>query len=522
MPTISQLPRVAQVTPADEIPLSQGGATHSVSVGALLAGTQPAVISASGKLFGRTSLGPGGPEPITVGPGLMLNDGTLFASSADLTNLPQQATMIPTDQVVLNSDGNPRLLPLSLLRGLFSAGANIGINPAGTISSSGAQGAAYSVTNLTPAMTIATDDLVAISQSGTDHTISYANFLDGLTIDLAQPAAGATDTDALWVSQGSNTMLRQSFSAIWSWFTAKLPSYKLPVVEITVNTTLDGTVHNGRILICSQPVTLSPAPLNMGNGFFCDVLNLSSGNVIFGAGITSSSGSSWLLSGQAAAIRCVSYSGGNVVFASLVGSGSSDGTAPAAPGQVISLNASSATTSSLALNWSPPSAGGAVSNYTVQYRIAGATIWSTYVAGLTTINTLVTGLAAGTTYDFQVYAVNGGGAGPASTVANASTTAIAGAVIGITWNMVPSGNYTHGLGSIVVNAHINPGSAAVQFGFSASSTVPPASWTLANYVNTDLWGAYVSTPSFAGTWYAWIEGTDGSKLTVYPTAFTVT
>ena len=42
------------------------------------------------------------------------------------------------------------------------------------------------------------------------------------------------------------------------------------------------------------------------------------------------------------------------------------------------------------------------------------------------------------------------------------------------------------------------------------------------FVNTDLWGAYVSTPVVAGTWYAWVEGTDGSRPTVYPIAFTVT
>ena len=57
-------------------------------------------------------------------------------------------------------------------------------------------------------------------------------------------------------------MLRQTFAAIWSWLMAKQPSYKLPIVEITSNTTLDGTVHNGRILICSQPVTLTPAQLS--------------------------------------------------------------------------------------------------------------------------------------------------------------------------------------------------------------------------------------------------------------------
>ena len=117
---------------------------------------------------------------------------------------------------------------------------------------------------------MAASDLVAISQGGADHTISYGNLLDGLTIDLAQPAIAATDTDALWVAQGSNTMLRQTFSAVWSWLTTKLTSYRLPVVEITHDTTLDATLHNGRILVCSQPITLTPLLLNLGNGFFCD------------------------------------------------------------------------------------------------------------------------------------------------------------------------------------------------------------------------------------------------------------
>ena len=40
-------------------------------------------------------------------------------------------------------------------------------------------------------------------------------------------------------------------------------------------------------------------------------------------------------------------------------------------------------------------------------------------------------------------------------------------------------------------------------------------------VNTDLWGQYMPTPTTAGTWYAWAEGTDGSAATVYPTSFTV-
>jgi hypothetical protein len=319
MPTIAQLPAASAVSAADELPVSQGGTAHSVSVGTLLAGTQPAIMAETGALLGRVSLGPGGPEPISVGQGLVLNAGTL-AASINVAGLPQQTTLSINDHAIVESGGAPQLLPLSSLRGLFSAGADINIDVNGTISvSATASGTAgnYSITQLPTVSTIAANDLVAISQNGTDHTISYGNLLDGLTIDLAQPAAPATDTDTFWVAQGSSTLLRQTFAAIWAWLVTKQPSYKLPVVEITTNTTLDGTIHNGRILVCSQPVTLSPAAPNMGSGFYCDVLNLSSGTVTLGSGIRTSSGTTSVPTGHAAAIRVATCSGGTVVFASV-------------------------------------------------------------------------------------------------------------------------------------------------------------------------------------------------------------
>ncbi len=418
------------------------------------------------------------------------------------------------------------LLSLSLLRGLFSAGTNINIDASGTISAnstsvSGETGS-FDIGSLTSVATIAATDLVAISQAGTDHSISYADLLDGLTIDLAQPATPAADSDAFWVAQGSSTMSRQTFAALWAWLTPKLPSYKLPVIEITTNTTLDGTVHNGRILVCSQPITLSPALVNMGSGFNCDILNLSSGVVTFAAGITTSSGLATLPSGQYASLLVATYSGGTVVFAALSGSGSS-GIPITPPGQVMSLVASGPTSTSVALSWSAPTSGGTVGGYTIQYRITGTTTWSTFTTGLTTTSASVTGLTAATAYGFQVYAANGGGAGQASSVTSASTTAAAtGAVTAITWEMVPSGSYAHGAGFIGVNAQITPSSVVVQFGFSTSSTVPPTSWVLAGFVNSNIWGAYVPTPAVAGTWFAWVEGTDGSLPTVYATPFTVT
>ena len=526
MPTILQLPSVSQVTPADELPLSQAGITYSVSVEALLAGTQSAITAGSGTLLGRVSFGEGSPELVPVGLGLALSGGVLAASGADHATFSQQTTLATTDQVVLNSVGKPMLLSLSLLRGLFSAGKNISIDHSGTISSVATgvsdETGSYDIGSLTSVTTIAATDLVAISQAGADHSISYANLLDGLTIDLAQPATLPADSDTFWVAQGSSTMSRQTFAALWSWLTPKLPSYRLPVIEITTNTTLDGTVHNGRMLICSQPIILSPASVNMGSGFHCHLLNLSSGAVTFAAGVTTSSGSATLPSGQYASLFVASYSGGTVVFAALSG-GESSGTPITLPGPVTSLVASGPTSTSVALNWSAPTSGGAGSSYTVQYRITGTTTWSTFATGLTITNASVTGLIAATAYGFQVYAANSGGAGQPSNVASASTTAAAtGAVTAITWEVVPSGSYAHGAGSIGINAHITPSSAAVQFGFSTSSTVPPTSWVLAGFVNSNLWGAYVSIPAVAGTWFAWVEGADGSSPTVYATPFTVT
>src|SRR5580704_2590992 len=97
MPTIAQLPPVASVTAADEVPVSQTGVTRSVSVGILLSSMQPAIVTDTGTLLGRVSLGVGGPEPIAVGSGLLLNGGTLSAPAFDPTSLPQRTTLSPTD-----------------------------------------------------------------------------------------------------------------------------------------------------------------------------------------------------------------------------------------------------------------------------------------------------------------------------------------------------------------------------------------------------------------------------------------
>lgn len=608
MPTISQLPPVAQITSADEVPLSQAGVTGSVSVGTLLSAVQPAILTETGKLLGRTSLGTGGPEPVTVGTGLTLNGATLTATGADHAAFAVQGSLVTTDQVVLNSGGHPMLLPMAALRNLFSPGSNIAIDAGGTIS---ATGEAAGIATLPTTTTASSQDLVAISQSGVDCAISYAALIDGQTIDAAQPAAPAQDSDTLWVAQGSSTMVRQNLSALWSWIAGKLPAIKQPVVELSVDTTLDATVHNARILVCSQPLSLQAVAANMGSGFACDVLNMSSGAVTLGGGFVTSSGESLIPPGQSAAVRCVTYSVGAVVYATVsalggtssppatvsglsVGDttttsvalawqpatgassyvvqyrvqGSTDwllacssvaavtytvggllpstvyefavtavngaGSSPSAatttattaatlapPGQVTGLTAGNITANAIALTWSVPGTGGAVTSYTVQFRPSGTGNWSTASSSVIGTQYSVDGLVPSTTYEFQVSAGNAAGLGAASSIATATTNQATGAVSSITWNLLPSGDYVHGIGTVGVNAHVDPSTAPIQFGFSTSAAVLPSSWVAATYVNSDLWGAYPPTPATAGTWYVWASGTDGSCPTVDPTGFAV-
>ena len=422
MPTISQLPVTQTVVAADSVPISQGGSVHAVSVGALLASTQPAIIVQTGALLGRVSLGAGGPEAIAVGAGLALNQSTLQATPFDYGTLPTASVLPTTASVVVTNGGtDSHLLGLTTLRGLFSAGNNVTINGGGTISASGGTVASnFSIGTLATATVASAADLLPISQSGTTGAITYANLINGQTIDHAQPAAAASDGDTFWVAQGSNTMLSQTFSAIWPWILGKLVTAKTPVVELAANTTLDGTVHNARVLICSQPVTLTPVSANMGNGFQCEIINLSSGTVSFTGSIVTSSGASSLAPGQAATLRCLTYSAGTVLYAFIGGGGA----APSVPGQVTGLTSSGQTTSSITLTWNAPTTGATPTGYLVQFRPTGTSVWSVVTQSLTSPGCSVTALTSNTSYDFCVFATNGAGSGVGSSIFTIATTAI--------------------------------------------------------------------------------------------------
>jgi hypothetical protein len=618
MPTIQQLPAAADVSAADLIPLSQNGTTKATSVGALLATTQPAILLDRESLLGRVSIGSGSPEGIAVGTGLTFNTGTLVADGADHAGFQVAGSLEIDAELVISQQNTPMLMPATLLRGIFSAGENITIDNNGTISATGSSGTSInpgsdaSISSLPALSSLSAEDLLIASHNGSNFAVSYGNLIDGVTIDQAQTAQAASDTDMIWVGQGGNTLAAQSFTAIWSWLTSKYPTYKAPILEITNSTTLISATHNNRLLICSQPVTLTPSVSSMGNGFQCNLLNVSSGNVTLGNGFVSSTGNTTLAPWQSATVFCGSYSGGSIVFAAVSAASATSVSAPgpasgltlsaitstgmtvfwlaptsggaasayivqfrvsgtsawtsssaitgasfqiaglqagtaydvaiqaingsgggplspivtgstSAPATstpvVTGLTASAASSSSIQLTWS--ASGGAAQSFTVQYRLAGNSDWTSTISGLTGLSATVTGLSASASYEFVVFGINGSGSGAASNIATAATSAPAQSVTMITWNVGPSSSYARSSGSIGLNVHVSPPNGAVQFGLSSSATTPPTAWTAATYVNTDLWGVYLQTPATPGTWYAWVEGQDGSATSV-SSPFTVT
>lgn len=134
MTTIAQLPPASSVGAGDLLPLSQAGLLYSVSVSQLTANLQPLLSVPTGDLLGRQSVGAGGPESITVGTGLVLATAGLSANGGDHAGFPVQATLTVSDDVVINANGAPGLLPVTALRGLFSAGSGVAIDNNGVIS----------------------------------------------------------------------------------------------------------------------------------------------------------------------------------------------------------------------------------------------------------------------------------------------------------------------------------------------------------------------------------------------------
>ncbi len=148
MPTIPQLPSAIATGAQDELPVSQGGITRAVTVAELLSGTQQAIEVPSPSILGRASLGPGGPEALTLGLGLAVQNASLLANGADHAAFVQETAFVAGDEAIINSSGTPKRLPLPGLRALFSGGANVSIATNGVIAASTDPSVSGSLTTL--------------------------------------------------------------------------------------------------------------------------------------------------------------------------------------------------------------------------------------------------------------------------------------------------------------------------------------------------------------------------------------
>jgi Fibronectin type III domain len=174
----------------------------------------------------------------------------------------------------------------------------------------------------------------------------------------------------------------------------------------------------------------------------------------------------------------------------------SGATGQTAPSQVVGLAASPASSSSVQLNWSTQAVSAPATSFTVYYGVTGSSNWTSSVTAGSGNGTVITGLQAATSYELRSHRIKRLRTGPR-------------------WNAgsLPVGDF-HSLESsperdlYTCKRDDRPRCARVALilaspgrflAFSLYSTLE--SWTAANLVDSDPWGAYVPTPASAGDWY---------------------
>lgn len=151
-----------------------------------------------------------------------------------------------------------------------------------------------------------------------------------------------------------------------------------------------------------------------------------------------------------------------------------------APGAPTGLTLGTATSTTQPLTWTAPASdgGSAITDYVVQYAVAGSGSWSTFSDGTsTTASATVTGLTASTSYDYRVAAVNAIGTGSYSSTATGSTAAAPSFNYLRIDNATKTGTFTETGDS--TNGYTYAGSQSFSSGkFMAASTpkVPDGAW----------------------------------------------
>ena len=209
MPTIDQLSPATAASDNDELLASQNGIARKLTRAQLLTGVQPQIAIKAGTLLGRLSSGTGGPEQISIGANLALTNGLLSASASPF---------------------------------------NIATLGTGTVPAS--------------------SDLVPLAQSGGNTSVTYSQFMSGLSgvtnVDVSRllvvPTGGTTSTRL--ADLAANTLPLAGGALTGALTLAADPSTSLQAatkryVDTQVGTALPkaGGTLSGALLLAGDPAT---------------------------------------------------------------------------------------------------------------------------------------------------------------------------------------------------------------------------------------------------------------------------
>ena len=190
--------------------------------------------------------------------------------------------------------------------------------------------------------------------------------------------------------------------------------------------------------------------------------------------------------------------GGSVVTGS---TRTTDIAPPNAPAIATVPPAYDGTTTKLTVAWSASTTDGthdAATGYDAQWSVHAASTW-TLVSSISS-GAVITGLAAGTSYDVQVRGKNASSSSPGAWSASTTASPYSSTVV---WGInPPPSTYVHS-GGPPINANFSVNPPAVNFAWSPSNTVIPTTALYAatyagSYYN---WAGYPGTPVTPGTSY---------------------
>ncbi len=196
MPTIDQLAPATAASDADELIASQNGVARKLTRAQLMAGLQPQLALSSGTLLGRLSAGTGGPEQVSIGANLILNNGTLAAAAApfQVAHLPAGTVPAPSDQLPLAQSGtNVSVSYAQFASGLSKVGAidvsSMTVTPSGTSASQ--KMADFAASSLSRAGGIMSGPLTLAADPATPLQAATKQYVDGQSA-TSLPRTGGT------------------------------------------------------------------------------------------------------------------------------------------------------------------------------------------------------------------------------------------------------------------------------------------------------------------------------------------